>query len=248
MRFQRTSRAVLAGMLAVLVFVAAASASPSRSAVHKAVRGVAKTTSCFPANEFSLVAASLPGSQFGAFSAASSGSGDGVTSDTIPITKHVTWNMSAKVTGNSPDGLGTVPDFAATKGTLNGWLKVTMTWGLNKKIRFTSSCLAELVIEDDGGGDQIIEAEFQGTLGQQPAIASVLFTGDNAAGTVSSFTVGLEHGVTCTEASAGEITVKGSGSGTLSQKPVLASNTNKGRAGLPAGFTGSSPCSDVSFG
>jgi hypothetical protein len=236
-------------MLGALIFVAAASASPSRSASHKAARTTRtiRTTSCFPSNEFSLVAQSLPGSEFGAFSSASSGSGDGVSSDGN-IAKHVTWSMSTKVTGNAPDWKGTVPDFAATKGTLNGWLKLTMTWGQNKKIRFTSQCLAEIVIEDDGGGDQLIEAEFQGTLGKVPVVASILLTGDATAGTVSSFTVGLEQGVTCNEPSTSEITVKGSGSGSLSQSPTLASGANRGRAALPAPWTGSNSCPDVAFG
>jgi hypothetical protein len=244
MRLRRTSRAVLAGVLGALVFAAVASATPSRSASHK----TARTTSCYPSNEFSLVAQSLPGSEFGAFWAASSGSGDGTASDAPNITKHVTWALSTKVTGNAPDWKGTAPDFAATKGSLNGSLKLTLTWGVNKKIRFTSRCLAEIVIEDDGGGDQIIEAEFEGLMGKQPAIASILITGDAKAGTVSSFNVGLEKGVTCSEQSQGEISVAGSGTGSLSQNPALASGANRGRAALPAPWTGANPCPDVFFG
>jgi hypothetical protein len=238
MRLCRTSRAAVAGLLGTLVFAAAASATPTRSASPKH----AATTSCYADNEFSLVAASLPGSEFGAFSAASSGSGDGVVGKR---TKHVTWDVALKVTGNdawkSQSG-----DFLATKGTMDGSLTITVALSKKRTLTFTSRCVAEAVIEDDGEGDQIIEAEFEGWIGKKPVVASIVLSSEQ--GTVSSFSIGLEYGVTCKESPKGEISVAGSGSGPLSMDPALASGAQRGRASLPKPWTASNSCPDVFFG
>jgi hypothetical protein len=238
MKVCRTSRAALAALLGTLVFATAASATPSRSASPK----TSATTSCYANNEFSLVAASLPGSEFGAFSAASQGTGDGLVGN---HTKHVTWDVALSVTGNEAWKSQT-GDFLATKGTMDGSLTLTVAVSKKRTITFTSRCVAEAVIEDDGNGDQIIEAEFEGWVGKKPVVASIVLSSE--AGTVSSFSIGLEYGVTCKESPKGEISVAGSGTGPLSMDPTLASGAQRGRAALPKPWTASNSCPDVFFG
>jgi hypothetical protein len=149
------------------------------------------------------------------------------------------------VTGNT----GGETPFSATVGSMKGELEtVAHIQGWPKAIRFESTCIAEARVENDGDGDVLIEAEFQGTetgapWGSGPAVASIVLSGDGSS--ASNFSFGLEQGTTCHE-TENEIAIAGGGHAWMNMNPTLASGEQRGRAGLPADVTpGVNPCSDV---
>jgi hypothetical protein len=182
--------------------------------------------------------------QEGGFKGASTGSG------TPTGGGWVRWKFEEEVFGNT----GSTSPFSWTPGSMEGVLKIVLhAKGQTGNTVFTGRCIQEAVVEDDGSGDQLLESEFEGRVTNAPwgasrAVASVLFTGDAAAGTVSQFKIGIEKGVTCNESTHKEIASEGSAKGTLSISPPLDSGTSRGRAGLPDGVTpGENPCPDVFF-
>jgi hypothetical protein len=211
-----------------------------------------KSNSCYPTNSngnitFNLVATGITGYEPGSFKASSSGEGPATISEDGGAAK-VEWEFKEAVTD---------PTSGATD--MSGKLEFSIKRAGQKTIKFESRCIAEAVLENDGAGDHLLEAELEGTVknapwGNGPAVASILVSGElnaDGKGQVSGFTLAVEKGTTCFEP-GDEITAKGAPEeSSLRANPVLVSNGSpvmRGAGALPPGpWTPQSPCDAVFY-
>jgi hypothetical protein len=230
--------------VAIMVFALGASGSAKR---------VVASTSCYPGNEFT--AAVEGGGELGpggAFSASSEGSGTTTNTEEGNLAGSAVWNMKLNVTGNSGGA------FTYSSGSMSGSIRAEIRIAGNVfHTRFVSNCIAEAVVENDGDGDYLIEAEFEGTAsnppwnanGSGPAVLSVTFQTEGAADhhAVQSWVFGLEQGITCSETSNEFNMVGGGASGKVDIPTALntSSGETRSRASLPGSGTS---CSGVYFG